>query len=1051
MSGEPAGRVEAQATGQARQANLGQGWQLVDQSTNVHLPPGVLHAPGTVAAPSALSNLPGGAAEVFVGRDEALATLERELQADRSRVVIGQVIHGIGGVGKTELARQYALARAERYRVRWWIVADGADQIQNGLAMLAERLHPPLPRQSALTTVLGVEQAAAWAYGWLQAHQDWLLVLDNVEDPRDVRDLLGQLRTGHILLTTRRDVAWPDGVRPVPLNVLGPDAAIDLLAQTSRCPEPADRPAIAAIAQELGRLPLALEQAGAYLREARISPKAYLELLSRHPAHLYAAVPEGGDAGRAIARLWNSHLGTIRDRNPHAEHLLRVLACYAPDNIPRDLIDADWADRDAGVPNPATLDALRLLVSYGLISLDRHTISMHRLLQAVLTTPAPAASADLPSGEAVVQVALAWLAAAWPHTTSEPPTVDQLGRRRLLSPHIAALTSHHQIVTTRGEHDWVFRQAVVHEYEQGNYQRALTLVTHDYAINQASLGEEHPDTLTSRGNLATVLRDLGRLEEAEAEARAVWQVQVRVLGEEHPDTLASRNNLALALQRLGRLGEAEAEARAVWQVQARVLGEEHPLTLSSRNNLALVLHGLGRLGEAEAHSRAVWQVQVRVLGEEHPLTLTSRNNLALALQSLGRLEEAEAEARAVWQVRARVLGEEHPDTLTSRGNFATVLRDLGRLGEAEAEARVVWQVQARVLGEEHPDTLTSRGNFATVLLGLGRLEDAEAHSHVVWRSMVQVVGEEHPDTLASRSHLALALQRLGRLEDAEAHNRAVWRSMVRLLGEEHPDTLASRANLAAVLLGLGRLGEAEAEARVVWQVQARVLGEEHPYTLASRSHLALVLQMLGRLEDAEAHNRAVWRSTVRVLGKEHPNTLTSRANLAAVLRDLGRLEEAEAEARAVWQVQARVLGEEHPDTLASHVRLALVLLGLARWREAEAEMRAVWQVQARVLGEEHPDTLTSRGNLAAALGGLGRLEEAEAEGRAVWQSLVRVLGAEHPNTRASRQNLDNVIHARRNRSAESAQARNHGVSRNALCPCGSGRKFKRCHGVGAAS
>jgi tetratricopeptide repeat protein len=189
------------------------------------------------------------------------------------------------------------------------------------------------------------------------------------------------------------------------------------------------------------------------------------------------------------------------------------------------------------------------------------------------------------------------------------------------------------------------------------------------------------------GSLGNAAYAQGRYALAEYAYRHDWQAKSTKPGggAEHPDTLASRRNLALALRGLGRLEEAEAENRAVLEIATRVLGAEHPDTLTSRTIFALVLGDLGRLEEAEAENRAVLEIRTRVLGAEHPNTLASQGNLARVLRDLGRLEEAEAENRAVLEIRTRVLGAEHPSTLTSQGNLARVLRDLGRLEEAEAE------------------------------------------------------------------------------------------------------------------------------------------------------------------------------------------------------------------------------------------------------------------------------------------------------------------------------------------------------------------------------
>ncbi|WP_326825844.1 tetratricopeptide repeat protein [Streptosporangium sp. NBC_01756] len=485
------------------------------------------------------------------------------------------------------------------------------------------------------------------------------------------------------MITTRRRVSWPDGVVRLPLDLLEQDAATELLIRTSeRSADPDERLAFAALAAELGYLPLALQQAGAYIREAGIISNQYLKLLADHPLYMYRASPEQDDAQQTIARLWNAHLDLIRSRNQNAEQILRVLACYAPENIPRDIIGGPGV---AG--GPAILDALRLLASYSLITLGEQTLTMHRLLQAVLVATDDIHSHNATGGPASPQLALAWLAEAWSAAEELPPQ-QQTSKYQLLGTHAESLTRHYSITFITGEHDWIFPKVALFEYEQGNYHRAEPLARHAVAITLAGWGKEHPDTLTTRNNLALVLQGLGRLQEAEAEHRAVLGIRRRVLGEEHPDTLAGRNNLASALQELGRLQEAEAEHRAVLGIRRRVLGEEHPDTLISRHNLASVLQGLGRLEEAEAEGRAVWQASRQVLGEEHPDTLASRGNLALVLQGLGRLEEAEAEGRAVWQASRQVLGEEHPDTLISRNNLEEIIRERTKRRRIETCSRL---------------------------------------------------------------------------------------------------------------------------------------------------------------------------------------------------------------------------------------------------------------------------------------------------------------------------------------------------------------------------
>jgi tetratricopeptide (TPR) repeat protein len=383
-------------------------------------------------------------------------------------------------------------------------------------------------------------------------------------------------------------------------------------------------------------------------------------------------------------------------------------------------------------------------------------------------------------------------------------------------------------------------------YTNGRYGLGVYAYRRAYERRAADpgYGPEHPDTLTSRDNLADALRGLGRLEEAEAEHRAVLSIRTRTLGEEHPSTLTTRANLARVLRARGRLREAEAEHRAVPGICHKVLGPEHPDTLASQATLARMLQDLGRLDEAEAVHRAVLSIRNRTLGEEHPSTLASRGSLASVLHYLGRYAEAESEHRTVLEIRVRVLGAEHPRTLTSRGDLARVLHDLGRLEEAATEQKTVLAIRERVLGPEHPRTLASRGSLASVVHDLGRLAEAEAEHAAVLTIRTRVLGPEHPRTLTSRNDLARARHARGRLDEAEKEHRAVLDIRVRTLGPENPDSLTSRSNLAGVLEDLGRLVEAAGEHAAVLDIRTRVLGPEHPRTLASKNALARIQQVL---------------------------------------------------------------------------------------------------------------------------------------------------------------------------------------------------------------
>ncbi|GAA0411845.1 hypothetical protein Acor_15810 [Acrocarpospora corrugata] len=370
-------------------------------NTQITIPVEALRPVGEVAAPPGTINVPG-AGHMFVGRAEDLAALDAALRPDSGegsgRVAVAAV-HGLGGVGKSALAARYATTRATSITANtanavgagvdgspgaggvnpvWWIVADSAGAVQTGLADLAVALQPELKQ------ALPLEALPQRALAWLAAHQDWLLVADNVTDPADVAVLLDRTLAGRgtMVVTSRLGEGWHRlGARVLRLDVLAESEAIELLTRIAAPDRPVGDGA-AELVRELGCLPLAVEQAAAYLHQARISPRAYLERLAEQPAVMYERSARGADAERSIARIWRLTLDQLAT-TPLAGQLLRVLAWYGAEEIPRTLLE-DLA------PDIEVEQALGELAAYNMITLTETGITVHRLVQAVARTPDPA-------------------------------------------------------------------------------------------------------------------------------------------------------------------------------------------------------------------------------------------------------------------------------------------------------------------------------------------------------------------------------------------------------------------------------------------------------------------------------------------------------------------------------------------------------------------------------------------------------------------------------------------------------------------------------------
>ncbi len=461
-----------------------------------------LQPPAAVPAPpNGLVGLPKPPAKTFIGREPQLEELARLVQAGAG--VVAQAVHGLGGIGKTELALQHAYRHRARYRVVWWVLADSREAIDTGLAELAFRLHPDLRAIGATQT-----DAADWAVGWLAGHSDWLLVLDNVESRSDIELLLAQAGAGHVLITTRRDVGWQDITDGwLRLDVLTPTEAVALLLRLSG---QTDTATAGVLAGELGCLPLALHQAGAYVRQTRTPLSAYLRRLRAEPARLLAVTAAGDDAQRAVARTWSITIDTIALADPLSLQLLQLLACYAPDAVPRDVLVP------AGEPT-AIDSALGILASYSMISLTERVITTHRLVQAItryrLQQPEPGTRDHDPTAADPVarqrrcdNDRTEAPADRWPDTLrlaakllskAAPPGDPGMAttgwpRWTALSPHVTALAEHSTNSIGGDNLAWLLGEAALFEASQGRYPAAVSFLRRALAITEAALRPRPP-------------------------------------------------------------------------------------------------------------------------------------------------------------------------------------------------------------------------------------------------------------------------------------------------------------------------------------------------------------------------------------------------------------------------------------------------------------------------------------------------------------------------------------------------------------------------------
>ncbi|MFD4138435.1 FxSxx-COOH system tetratricopeptide repeat protein [Streptomyces sp. NPDC058572] len=667
----------------------------------------------------------------FTGRETVIDDLRSRLLAKRHVAV--QALHGSGGIGKTQIAVEYAHRFAGQYDLVWWVDAEQVDQVPQTYAELAARLHVARPDA-------GTEANAHNAVQRLRTLDRWLIILDNAEDREKLDEWLPE-GPGHLLITSRNP-AWQLTVPRLHLDVFSRQDSLAYLNDRLPALEPEQADALAAA---LGDLPLALAQAVGVLT-AGMPLARYRKLLDTKTAKVLA---QGATPGYPVSLAATVTIAMERLNVSHRDAitLLRLLSFLGPDPIPTPWL-ADGRSRLTTIPGDHDdlmwpQSAIEPLARFGLVRVEHETVQIHRLTQAIVRDQASTGDTA-----AIHDDLAALLSAADP---GDPELPETWPRWATLTSH---LTAARETIGTHPDLRPTLLRTTRYLAESAQLRAA-----HDFAgaLHQSwatTLGEEHPDTLHSTHALAVALYDLGRIAEARRMHEDTLERRRRVLGEDHPDTLQSARDIAVTLHELGHYVEARRMYEDTLERRRRVLGEDHPETLRSAHDLAVTLHALGHYAEARHIKEDTLEWRRRVLGEDHPNTLYSAHNLAVTLYELGLHAEARRLDEDTLERRRRVLGEDHPDTLYSARELALTFENLGLHAEARRLDEDTLERRRRVLGEDHPDTLRSAHDLALTLHNLGHHAEARRMYEDTLERRRRVLGEDHPDTLRSAHDLA---------------------------------------------------------------------------------------------------------------------------------------------------------------------------------------------------------------------------------------------------------------------------------------------------------
>lgn len=811
-------------------------------------------ADGVPPSAQGIWNVPYRRNPYFTGREDILAWLATVFDTGKTMALTqAQAISGLGGIGKTQIAIEYTYRYHDNYSAVLWVSASTRDKLIEECAVIARFL--PLGKQDNEDE----DSLAAAVKHWLATHSNWLLVLDNLDDLSLIDEIVPRRHQGAVLLTTRVR-ALGMIARGIEVDKMGVDEGAlfllrrakllgeeELLEQaTTETRALADR-----IVSSLDGLPLALDQAGAYIEETRCGLQHYLTLYETHRKELLQwRGPQAADHPEPVAATWALSFQKVERENPASAELLRLCAFLYADTIPESLIieGAEELGPEPGsiAMQPLAFDmAIGTLLRYSLLRRDpeERVLSIHRLVQTVIQDRM-ADALRITWAERVVRM----LSRVFPQV--EPAAWDKC---QLCLPHAQLAVDY---IKTYGFRFLaaarLLHQVAVYLIDHARYKEVEPLLQDALIIRRQQMEEDHPDIIAILHDSGRLYYFLGQYRQAETLLQQALAARRRTLGEDHPDTLKTRVALAQVYSAKGEYDEAKRRYIAILTTLEQQSGKDHTEVAKTMNDLATVYRAKGEYAEAERLFQEALSLRQRLLGPNHPDVAQTMNNLARLYRAQGKYNEAVPYYEEALAIREQMYGPNSVYVAESLSSLAKLDYSLGKLEEAKLLCQRALSILEEGLFSNHPTVANTLITLAKISQTEGKYEEAIQYYQQALPIREKSLGVHHP-------HVAVILNSLGEIYQAQGlyHDALplIERSFLirqNTLGDTHPYLAYSLSELAENYATRGDTTRAEELYAQAIAIRERTLGVYHPNTLATYEKLAKLYQEQGRASEARA-------------------------------------------------------------------------------------------------------------------------------------------------------------------------------------------------------
>ncbi|MFD1544578.1 FxSxx-COOH system tetratricopeptide repeat protein [Nonomuraea guangzhouensis] len=800
----------------------------------------------------------------FTGREILLEQLRESLAtaATATAVVpLPQTLQGLGGVGKTQLAIEYAWRYRGHYDLVWWVPADQTMLVPSVLAALTEDL------KLAPASTAGIEEAAASVREALQRGEPvdrWLLIFDNADEPEEIKEFIPQGGPGHVLITSR-NTRWSGVADTVSVDVFSTSESVAFLRK--RLQRDVAQTEAEHLASELGDLPLALEQAAALQVQTGMSTDEYVELLAKQTRALLG-MSKSTEYPQTMTAAWQLSVQEVESRLPEAAEVLRCLAFFAPDPIPRIIFRRgirSGAQRMGPIlANPLVLNqAFAELNRFALIKIEHEvgTVQVHRLVQALLRDSLSKQEQDEFRHE--VHLLLAGGAPA------DPEDTDSWDEYANLLPHVRPS----RLVESNDERVQRFAIDIVrYLYRTANYPSAKAFAEEFLTSWAETTGNpSHPNVLRLRRHLGNVLWQMGSYTESRTLNEKTLDLMRKEFGSEHEETLRLSLTYGANLRSQGRFRDALEQDEATMAAHEKLFPSSHPSTLRAINNLALDYALLSRYDKAvELQQLAFVEQTTAREGVSTWDVQLSWNGLARVVRLNGKHSQACDVGEEAYAHGIRRLKIEHPLTLMAARDLSIARRRVGELDEALELIQETHSRLNKLFGPNDPETMAATVALSNTLRQKGHHEEAMALAQDILPRYEHILGEQHPFTYGCVINLALLYRERGDALRAKELDEKAHAGMQKRLGADHAYTFTAGVNLASDLAALDDPARArELDQQILTRMRA-FYGENHLLTLAVAMNLSIDLGAVGDTAASKALHESTLARYEDQLPVSHP-------------------------------------------------------------------------------------------------------------------------------------------------------------------------------------